>query len=101
MLDAEQVVSAINKATNGTFHCPGGGESTCMGWIPRFDENGNQVNYDPNYHHSHIILGNESFGVTVQGRHVWIWREDEGVSSYMWAMSPENYASKLVAELNI
>ena len=105
MLTKEEIISAIRNATSGTFVCPGGGVRTCMGWIPRFDKNGNPIGGDPNYVHTWITIENESFGVTVRENHVWIFRDPEKISSYtsVWCVKDNQggWGDALVADFDI
>ena len=83
-MTTEQIVKAIEKATNGTFmsDCH---TSTLMGGGPdEYDEEGRLVSVDPNYKDGSINICGTTYKITKVGWDVYIWKPEYPNASYTW-----------------
>jgi hypothetical protein len=83
-MTTEQIVKAIEKATNGTFmsDCH---TSTLMGSGPdEYDEEGRLVSVDPNYKDGSINICGTTYKITKVGWDVYIWKPEYPNASYTW-----------------
>ena len=84
-MTAEEIVKAIEKATNGTF-MPVHHSSTLMGSGPdEYDEEGRLVSVDPNYKEGSINICGTTYKITKVGWDVYIWKpEYQKNARYTW-----------------
>ena len=83
-MTTEEIVKAIEKATNGTFmsDCH---TSTLMGGGPNeYDEEGRLVSVDHNYKDGSINICGTTYNITKVGWHVYIWKPEYPNASYTW-----------------
>ena len=69
------IIEAISNATNGSFvseYC----ESTCMGWVNKYDDKGRLLTADLNYKTSYIYICENQYKVIRRGWFVWIIRPE-------------------------
>ena len=99
-MTTEEIVKAIEKATNGTF-IPPCHSSTLMGGGPdEYDEEGRLVTVDSNYKHGVINICGTSYSVTRVGWDVFIWKPEYQNASYTWVWK-ENRDEYLLSHFNI
>lgn len=87
-----EIIEAIRKATNDTFvgeYC----ESTCMGWVTKYDDQGRLLTTDPNYKTSYIYIYDNKYKVIRRGWFVWIIKSEyENKVNYLNVYScPKEY----------
>ena len=83
-MTTEEIVKAIEKATNGTF-VPDCHTSTLMGGGPNeYDEEGRLVSVDPNYKDGSINICGTIYNITKVRWHVYIWKPEYPNASYTW-----------------
>ena len=83
-MTTEEIVKAIEKATNGTF-MPVHHSSTLMGGGPdEYDEEGRLVSVDPNYKDGSINICGTTYNITKVGWNVYIWKPEYPNASYTW-----------------
>lgn len=101
-MQKEQIIEAIRTATGGTFE----GTSivtTLLGYIPKYDEQGRQVNADPNYRTSSVVIGNVEYPITKHGWYAYIWKPEyidyiNTLYMLIWRTNVENY---LIAKVDL
>lgn len=83
-MTTEDIVKAIEKATNGTF-IPPRHTSTLMGGGPdEYDEEGRLVSVNPNYKHGTINICGTEYPVTRVRWNVFIWKPEYPDADYTW-----------------
>ena len=88
----EKIIEAIYTATNGTF-VGNNGIRTCMGWLPKYDEQGRILTADPNYIDSTVDIDVTIYKITRKGWYACVWRpeyENAGYTSW-WIPEIEKY----------
>ena len=83
-MTTEEIVKAIEKATNGTF-MPVHHSSTLMGGGPdEYDEEGRLVSVDPNYKDGSINICGTTYNITKVKWDVYIWKPEYQNACYTW-----------------
>jgi hypothetical protein len=83
-MTTEEIVKAIDKATNGTF-IPDRHTSTLMDGRPDvYDEEGRLVSVDPNYKDGSINICGTTYKITKVGWNVYIWKPEYPDACYTW-----------------
>lgn len=70
----QKFFKALKNATNGSFEMPG--ITTCIGWFPRYDKKGRQLNADPNYVHYNVNIDGTNYAVTKREWNVIVWKPE-------------------------
>lgn len=70
------LIGTLSKLTDGFEKI---GQSTLMGWVDSFDEQGRKVTTDPNYMEGHFIMDGTDFAVLKKGWKVYIFDSGENV----------------------